>query len=39
MSVLKDEKERYELDVGHFEVFFRKRYNLISILNDLSLGI
>ncbi len=39
MPRLKNEKDVYELDVGRFEIFFRKRYKLLSIINDLSLGI
>ena len=39
MPKIKDEKDVYELDVGRFEIFFRKRYRLLSIINDLSLGL
>ncbi|MFA7745863.1 YrhK family protein [Salinicoccus roseus] len=39
MPRLKNEKNVYELDVGRFEIFFRKRYKLLAIINDLSLGI
>ncbi|MXQ51827.1 hypothetical protein GQ671_11175 [Salinicoccus hispanicus] len=39
MPKFKNEASAYEMDVGHFEIFFRKRYNLLSILNDLSLGL
>jgi hypothetical protein len=39
MPRIRNEKDVYELDVGRFEIFFRKRYKLLSIINDLSLGI
>ncbi|GAB3067052.1 YrhK family protein [Salinicoccus sesuvii] len=39
MAEFKNETGTYEMDVGNFEIFFRKRYNLLSILNDLSLGV
>lgn len=39
MPEFKNDKTAYEVDVGKFEIFFRKRYKLLSILNDLSLGI
>lgn len=39
MPKIKDEKDVYELDVGRFEIFFRKRYRLLSIINDLTLGL
>ncbi|WP_342388357.1 YrhK family protein [Salinicoccus bachuensis] len=39
MPKIRDEKDVYELDVGRFEIFFRKRYRLLSIINDLSLGL
>lgn len=35
----KRDKNYFEFDIGGFGIFFNKRYQLLTIINDLSLGV
>ncbi|MFC3041579.1 YrhK family protein [Virgibacillus xinjiangensis] len=39
MPGVKNEKNYYDIQMGKFEVFFRKKYKFLSIANDIGLGI
>ena len=36
---IKRDKNYFEFDIGSFGIFFNKRYQLLAIINDLSLGL
>jgi len=36
---VKRDKNYFEFDIGSFGIFFNKRYQLLAIINDLTLGI
>ncbi|SDI79507.1 YrhK family protein [Alteribacillus bidgolensis] len=38
MPAIKDEKHYVNIKAGRFRVFFRKRYRLITTLNDILIG-
>ena len=39
MPKFKRDKNYFEFDIGGFGIFFNKRYQLLAIINDLTLGI
>lgn len=39
MPKIKRDKNYFEFDIGRFGIFFNKRYQLLAIINDLTLGI
>lgn len=39
MAEIKDEKNSYDIEMGRFQIFFLKKYHILSIINDLTLGL
>jgi hypothetical protein len=39
MPHIENGENYYDLQMGKFEIFFRKKYRFLSIMNDLTLGI
>lgn len=39
MPKIRNDKKYYDIQIGKFEVFFMKKYKLLSIANDIGLGI
>lgn len=39
MPKIKRDKNYFEFEIGRFGIFFNKRYQLLAIINDLTLGV
>ncbi|MFC3039982.1 YrhK family protein [Virgibacillus xinjiangensis] len=39
MPEIKNEKNYFDLQMGKFEVFFKKKYKFLSLTNDITLGL
>ncbi|QTN00896.1 hypothetical protein ERJ70_17350 [Sediminibacillus dalangtanensis] len=39
MPKIKDEKDYVDIQMGRFQLFFNKKYRLISLTNDIALGL
>lgn len=39
MPKIKEKEDSYDIEMGKFQIFFIKRYELLSTINDLTLGL